>query len=180
MAKRSSSRSGSDDPKQKRRPHPRALARRRAARRQQALGGSDRQTRALSGAVRSSPRLTVPLSSWKQVRRSRGPRRARSFHSAMAPGRVDTPASGRLLAATLQAFDGDGYRSQVDAALSARVYALIADLPRTRRLARHLSGARSRWRAAVRAFAGERLPVLRASSLVARPCRCLAPNARSE
>src|ERR1035437_6829087 len=63
VAKRSSSRSGSDDPKQKRGPHPRALARRRAARRQQALGGSDRQTRALSGAVRSSPRVTVPLSS---------------------------------------------------------------------------------------------------------------------
>jgi hypothetical protein len=55
MAKRSSSRSGSDDPKQKRRPHPRPLARRRAARRQQALGGADRQTRASSGAVARRP-----------------------------------------------------------------------------------------------------------------------------
>jgi hypothetical protein len=47
----------------------------------------------------------------------------------MAHGRADTPASGKLLAATLLALDGDGYRSQVDSAVSARVYALIADLP---------------------------------------------------
>src|ERR1019366_3464659 len=37
----------------------------------------------------------------KQVRRSRGPRRARSFRTAMPPGRAHTPASGKLLAATL-------------------------------------------------------------------------------
>ena len=47
----------------------------------------------------------------------------------MAHGRADTPASDRLLAATLLALDGDGYRSRVDAAVSAGVYALIADLP---------------------------------------------------
>jgi hypothetical protein len=55
VAEHSSGRSGSDCPKQKRRPHPRALARRRAARRQQALGGADRQTRASSGAVARRP-----------------------------------------------------------------------------------------------------------------------------
>src|ERR1700676_2516080 len=38
---------------------PRALARRRAARREQALGGSDRQTPSLVGSSRSSPRQTV-------------------------------------------------------------------------------------------------------------------------
>jgi hypothetical protein len=131
MAKRSSSRSGSDDPNQKRRPHPRALARRRAARRQQALGGSDRQTRALSGAVRSSPRLTVPLSSGKRARRSRGPRRARSFQTAMPLGRADTPACGRLLATALQASAGDGYRSHVDAGVSATRPAFIPQFPRS-------------------------------------------------
>jgi hypothetical protein len=47
----------------------------------------------------------------------------------MAHGRAYTPASDRLLAATLLALDGDGYRSRVDAAVSAGVYALIADLP---------------------------------------------------
>jgi hypothetical protein len=37
----------------------------------------------------------------------------------MPVGRADTPASGGLLAATLQALGDDGYRSEVDAAVSA-------------------------------------------------------------
>src|SRR5450755_1663511 len=65
----------------------------------------------------------------------------------MAHGRADTPASDRLLAATLLALDGDGdgdgYRSRVDAAVSAGVYALIADLPKTERLVRPEPDARS-------------------------------------
>jgi hypothetical protein len=40
-----------------------------------------------------------------------------------------------LLAATLLALDGDGYRSQVDAVVSARVSALIAELPRSSNVA---------------------------------------------
>jgi hypothetical protein len=82
----------------------------------------------LSGAVRSSPRLTVPLSSWKRARRSRGPRRARSFQSTMSVGRADTPASDGLLAATLLALGDDGYRSEVDAAVSAARAGLIAQI----------------------------------------------------
>jgi hypothetical protein len=46
----------------------------------------------------------------------------------MAPGRPDTPASGRLLAATLQTLDGDGYRP-VDAGVSVTHPGLLADLP---------------------------------------------------
>ncbi len=51
-----------------------------------------------------------------------------SFQSAMPVGRADTPASDGLLAATLQAFGDHGYRSEVDAAVSAARPGLIAQL----------------------------------------------------
>ncbi len=66
----------------------------------------------------------------KQVRRSRGPRRARSFHLDMPLGRADTSA-GKLLAATLQALVVGGYCSVVDAGVSATRPGRIAQLPRS-------------------------------------------------
>ena len=64
----------------------------------------------------------------KRARRSRGPRRARSFQGTMSVGRADTPASDGLLAATLLALGDDGYRSEVDAAVSAARAGLIAQI----------------------------------------------------
>jgi len=61
-----------------------------------------------------------------------------SFQSVMPSGRADTPASGKLLAEALPALDGDGYRSQLDAAVSPRVYALIADLLRSDKEGSHV------------------------------------------
>jgi hypothetical protein len=54
-----------------------------------------------------------------------------SFQTAMPVGRADTPASDGLLAAILQAFGDDSYRSKVDAAVSAPRPGLIAELPRS-------------------------------------------------
>jgi hypothetical protein len=48
----------------------------------------------------------------------------------MPVGRADTPASDGLLAATLQALGDDGYRSEVDAAVSAGAPGLIAQFPK--------------------------------------------------
>jgi hypothetical protein len=47
----------------------------------------------------------------------------------MPPDRADTPASGSLLARALQASAGDGYRSHVDAGVSATRPAFVAQLP---------------------------------------------------
>jgi hypothetical protein len=55
----------------------------------------------------------------------------------MARGRADAAASGRLLAATLQAFDGDRYRSNVDAVVWATVSAVIGSLPTSGSLGPH-------------------------------------------
>jgi hypothetical protein len=84
VAMRSSSRSGSDYRNQKRRPHPRALARRRAARRQQALGGFGSTDPSLVGSSRSSPRLTVPLSSGSK----RGARDVRDERDRYKPTQI--------------------------------------------------------------------------------------------
>jgi hypothetical protein len=46
----------------------------------------------------------------------------------MPVGVGDTPASGKLLAATLQALDGGDYRSHVDAVVSSARHAVIAQL----------------------------------------------------
>jgi hypothetical protein len=46
----------------------------------------------------------------------------------MAPGRADTPASGKLLATARQAFADGDCRSHVDAVVWATLSALIADI----------------------------------------------------
>jgi hypothetical protein len=51
-----------------------------------------------------------------------------TLHSAMAPGRADTPASGKLLATARQAFADGDCRSHVDAVVWATLSALKADI----------------------------------------------------